>query len=161
MKNKLILKSGILFLVIALLIGGIVTVSLANNYGSKNKNYNTAQPNQSPMKGNNGTAQQKQLQQQECDGACTEDNNQHCNGECDGTCDANQIKVSGSELKAMSIADIADLWKIDATSLLDEIVSTFNLKNTYAVDNTIDDLRGEYRFSPFQIKDLADKLLAG
>jgi len=146
MKNKFMLKSGILFLVIALLIGGIATVSLANNYGSR--------------KGNNGTAQQNQSQLQECDGVCNENNGEVCGGECDGTCDGNQIKVNGADLKAMSLADIAKLWGIDASSLLNEIMNTFNLKNTYTVENTIDDIRGEIRFSPFQIKDIADKLIA-
>ena len=145
MKNKFMLKSEILFLVIALLIGGIVTVSLANNYGSRKGNYGTAQQNQSQMK--------------ECDGACVENNNENCNGECDGTCDGNQIKVSGSELKAMTIADVAKLWEIDASSLLNEIINAFNLKNTYTFENTIDDLRGEYRLSPFQIKEIADRLI--
>ena len=146
MKNKFMLKSGILFLVIALLIGGIATVSLANNYGSRKGN-------------NNGTAQQNQSQMKECDGVCVENNNENCNGECDGTCDGNQIKVSGSELKAMTIADVAKLWEIDASSLLNEIINAFNLKNTYTFENTIDDLRGEYRLSPFQIKEIADKLI--
>ena len=147
MKNKFMLKSGILFLIIALLIGGIATVSLANNYGSRKGN-------------NSATAQQHQSQLQECEGVCDENNGEACGGECDGACDGNQIKVSGAELKAMTIADIAKLWGIDdASSLLNEIVSTFNLKNTYAVENTIDDLRGEYRFSPFQIKEIADKLI--
>lgn len=146
MKNKFMLKSGILFLVIALLIGGIATVSLANNYGSR--------------KGNNGTAEQNQSQLQECDGVCDENKVEACEGECDGTCDGNQIKISGAELKAMTIADIAKLWGIDdASSLLNEIIDTFNLKNAYTAENTIDELRGEIRFSPFQIKEIADKLI--
>jgi len=140
MKNKLILKSGILFLVIVLLIGSIVVIGFANNYGSR--------------KGNMGNLQGNQQQLQESNGI-HEDN---CGEECDGECDGTQIKVSGKELKAMKISDVANLWDINVNGLLNEIVSTFKLKNSYSVDNTIDDIRGENRFSPFQIKDIADKL---
>ena len=134
MKNKLILKSGILFLIIALLIGSTVVIGFANNYGSR--------------KGYLGDLQRNQQQVQDCD------------EECDGTCEDDHFKVRGAELKAMKVSDVANLWSIDANALLNEIVSIFNLKNTYSVENTIDDVRGEYRFSPFQIKDIVDKLKA-
>ena len=102
-----------------------------------------------------------------------------CNEECDGTCEGlpkgsglrknslgnaddsgleYSVHISGMELKAMRIIDIAKLWGIDGNILLNEIVKEFNLKQNYSVENTINDLRGEYRFSPFQIKDIAQKL---
>jgi len=34
----------------------------------------------------------------------------------------------------------------------------FNLGQNYGIDNTVDDLRGEYRFSPYQIKDIAERI---
>lgn len=135
MKGKSILRSGVLFLVIALLIGSISFITLAQNNVARG--------------GLGGGIQRNQSQLQECD----------CDGDCDGEHDGNQpVKVSGVELRAMKIADIAKLWEIDTTSLLNEIVHTFNLKKTYTIENTIDDLRGEYRFPPFQIKNIADKL---
>jgi hypothetical protein len=81
-----------------------------------------------------------------------------CTGECTGECDGNQVQVSGAELRTMKISDLAKLWEIDAATLLNKIVTTFNLKQTYTIDSTLNDLRGEYRFSPFQIKDIANNL---
>ncbi|MEA2022208.1 MAG: hypothetical protein U9N08_07020 [Candidatus Caldatribacteriota bacterium] len=99
-----------------------------------------------------------------------------CDDECDGTCDSEpkgngwrrnssdnvtelQAHVSGVEMKTMTIANIATLWGIeDSEQLLDGIKNEFKLTQEYNTNNTIDDLRGEYRFSPNQIMELAEKL---
>jgi hypothetical protein len=105
------------------------------------------------------------------------DYTQHdCDEECDGTCDSEpkgngrgrnssdnitglQAHVSGIEMKTMTIADIATLWGIeDAEQLLTNIRNEFKLTQEYNTNNTIDDLRGEYRFLPYQIMELAEKL---
>jgi len=105
------------------------------------------------------------------------DYTQHnCDEECDGTCDSEpkgngwgrnssdnidglQAHVSGMEMKTMTIADIAKLWGIDGDSFLAEMTKEFNLQQKeYTTNNTIDDLRGEYRFLPYQIMELAEKL---
>ena len=101
-----------------------------------------------------------------------------CDDECDGTCDSEpkgsgmrrnspdniyglQAHVSGMEMKTMTIADIANLWGIDGDSFLAEMTKEFNLQQEkYTTDNTIDDLRGEYRFSPYQIMEIAERLKA-
>jgi len=63
------------------------------------------------------------------------------------------------EMKTMTIADIATLWGIeDAEQLLTSIKNEFKLTQEYNTNNTIDDLRGEYRFLPYQIMELAEKL---
>ena len=107
-----------------------------------------------------------------------DDYKQHdCDEECDGTCDSDpkgsgmrrnssdnisglQTHVSGMEMKTMTIADIATLWGIDAGKLLDGIQNEFELSQQYSVNSTIDGLRGEYRFSPYQIMEIAERIKA-
>ena len=98
-----------------------------------------------------------------------------CDEECDGTCDSEpkgsgmrrnssdnitglQAHVSGIQMKTMTIADIAALWGIDAGELLEGIENEFELTQEYSVDSTINDLRGEYRFSPYQIMEIAQEI---
>jgi hypothetical protein len=71
-----------------------------------------------------------------------------------------QAHVSGMEMKTMTIADIAALWGINADELLDEIKNEFELTQEYNSSNTIDDLRGEFRFSPYQIMEIAQRIKA-
>jgi hypothetical protein len=104
-----------------------------------------------------------------------EDYETECDDECDGTCDSEakgsgmrrnssdnvsglQAHVSGMEMKTMTIADIAALLGIDADELLDEIKNEFELTQEYNSSNTIDDLRGEFRFSPYQIMEIAQRI---
>jgi len=99
-----------------------------------------------------------------------------CDEECDGTCDSEpkgsgmrrnssdnitglQAHVNGMEMKTMTIADIAALWGIDAGKLLEEIKNEFELTQEYNyISSTIDDLKGEYRFSPYQIMEIAQRI---
>ena len=104
-----------------------------------------------------------------------EDYVSECDDECDGTCDSEaqgvgmrrnspdnltglQAHVSGMEMKTMTIANIATLWGIDAGKLLDGIQNEFKLTQEYNINNTIDDVRGEYRFSPYQIMEIAKRI---
>jgi hypothetical protein len=87
MTNKLILKSGIFFLIIALLIGSTVVIGFANNYGSRKGNMSNLHGNQRRVQESDGT----------WEGNCGEE----CGGECDKTFDGTQIKVSGAELKVI------------------------------------------------------------
>jgi len=104
-----------------------------------------------------------------------EDYVSECDDECDGTCDGEpkgsgmrrnssdnisglQAHVSGMEMKTMTIANIATLWGIDAGKLLDGIQNEFKLNQSYTLTNTLDDLRGEYRFSPYQIMEIAERI---
>jgi len=98
-----------------------------------------------------------------------------CDDECDGTCDSEpkgsgmkrnssdnisglQAHVNGMEMKNMTITDIATLWGIDAGELLEGIKNEFELTQKYNISNTIDELRGEYRFSPYQIMEIAQRI---
>lgn len=69
-----------------------------------------------------------------------------------------RVHISGMEMKTMTIADIANLWRVDAGKLLNEIQNEFELSQEYSVDSTINDLRGEYRFSPYQIMEIAQRI---
>jgi hypothetical protein len=100
-----------------------------------------------------------------------------CDGECDGICDGvpqgngwgrnslenremavNSINLRGREMKTMTIAKIANLWGVDTHQLLEGIKNEFKLNQPYTLTNTIDDLRGEYRFSPYQIMEIAERI---
>jgi len=100
-----------------------------------------------------------------------------CDEECDGTCDSDpkgsgmrrnssdnisglQAHISGMEMKTMTISEIATLWGIDAGKLLDGIQNEFELSQQYSANSTIDSLRGEYRFSPYQIMEIAERIKA-
>ena len=98
-----------------------------------------------------------------------------CDDECDGTCDSEpkgsgmrmnssdnltelQAHVNGREMKTMSLEKLAQVWGIDANQLLEEIKNEFKLTEEYNINSTIDDLRGEYRFSPYQIMEIAERV---
>ena len=100
-----------------------------------------------------------------------------CDDDCDGTCEDEakgsgmrrnssdniyglQGHVGGMEMKTMTIADVAALWGVDAGKLLEGIQSEFELSQMYNTGSTIDDLRGEYRFSPYQIMEIAQGIKA-
>ena len=166
MKSQSILRSGVLFLVIALIIGSLGVIVLAkNNVGKGICGQGMQQGNQTQLqtcnninKGGQGMQQGNQTKLQACEKECNEDCAGECTGDCTGECDGNQVKVTGAELRTMKISEVAKLWEIDAPTLLNKFVTTFNLKQTYTVENTLNDLRGEYRFSPSQIKDIANNL---
>ena len=98
-----------------------------------------------------------------------------CDDECDGTCDSEpkgsgmrmnssdnltelQAHVNGREMKTMSFEKLSQVWGIDANQLLEEIKNEFKLTEEYNINSTIDDLRGEYRFSPYQIMEIAERI---
>ena len=68
------------------------------------------------------------------------------------------VQIEGSEMKTLTIRRIAELWGIDAKTLLDNTIKEFNLKNSYTVDSVLDDLRNEFKFSPAMIKGVAEKI---
>ncbi len=140
MKSRSIFRTGVFFLIIVLFIGIITVLVLAEN-------------NEAARIGPGGGIQrnQSQTQDHECD----------CDGDCDDDHEGKQpVRISGAELRAMKISDIATLWAIDGTALLNDIVTALNLKEAYTLENTIDDLRLEYRFVPNQIKMIADSLVS-
>jgi len=139
MKTRNLSRSVIFFLVIALLIGSITVLAMADN-----------QEREIIGTGRGIQRNQFLMQEDECD----------CDGDCDDEDHEGKqpVKISGAELRALKIVDIAALWEIEANPLLNDLVTNLNLKHTYTVENTIDMLRLENRFSPSQVKIIADNL---
>ena len=69
------------------------------------------------------------------------------------------VEIEGSEMKNLTVQEVADLWEIDAEILLSEIIAEFNLKGDYTVDTILEEIRdAEYKFSPAIIKDIAEEI---
>lgn len=68
------------------------------------------------------------------------------------------VEISGSRLKTMTITEIAQLWGIDAHQLLNQLKENLRLEMDYTINNTVDDLRAEMRFSPSLLKGVAENL---
>ena len=68
------------------------------------------------------------------------------------------IEISGQEMKDLTIKEIAQLWQIDADQLLKKIISEFKLILDYSVDDKLDIFREEYKFSPAQVKNIAENM---
>jgi len=169
----------VFFLIIALTIGSIAVIALAKNGGNGKGNSgegwqrgNLVQVQeqtkiqeqvQESVQAQNQLQENKKIQKQgqECEMECNQNCENNCNGECTGECarEGAQLKFNAATLKNMTIARIAELWKINADTLLTEIVKTFNLTGTYTTENTLNDLRAEYRFTPFQIKEIVESLI--
>ena len=187
MKSSRKLKVGVTLLVIALAVGVFALVvwadgngtygmkggSGAPRYGMQDKEFS----NQVEGMGN-GMNRKAEAPDDDGDGIPNgqdEDYVTECDDECDGTCDSEpkgsgmrrnssdnisglQTHVNGMEMKTMTIADIATLWGVDADELLEGIKNGFELTQMYNIGSTIDDLRGEYRFSPYQIMEIAQRI---
>ena len=68
------------------------------------------------------------------------------------------VEIEGSEMKFLTVQDVANLWEIDGEILLLRIVAEFNLEGDYNVGSILEDIRGEYAFSPALIKDMAEEI---
>jgi len=68
------------------------------------------------------------------------------------------VEISGSQLKNMTITEIAQLWNIDDNQLLLKLIENLLLEGQYNTQNTINDLRAEMRFSPSLVKMVAEEL---
>ena len=71
------------------------------------------------------------------------------------------VEIEGSEIKLLSIQEVADLWEIDSEIFLQRIIQEFDLKENYTVDFVLEDMRAEYAFSPAIIKDIAEEIKHG
>lgn len=71
------------------------------------------------------------------------------------------VEIEGDVMKTLTIQQIADLWEIDAKTLLTQIINTYKFKGPYTIDTKLDQMRVEYKFSPSQIKDIAEGIKTG
>jgi hypothetical protein len=72
--------------------------------------------------------------------------------------DEHSVEIEGKDLKLLSVQEVADLWEIDSKVFLSNIITEFDLKESYDVDFVLDDMREEYSFSPALIKDMAEEI---
>ncbi|TFG91987.1 MAG: hypothetical protein E4G71_02840 [Candidatus Atribacteria bacterium] len=187
MKSTRIFKVGTILLVLALAVGIFAALALADGNGLKGKGNSNQGQNQncedcigSPNNGiNAGMGNSKDAPDEDGDGIPNGQDSDYtpheCDEACDGTCDSEpkgsgmrrnssdnvsglQAHVSGMEMKTMTIVKLANLWGVDANQLLEEIKNEFKLNKEYNINNTINDLRGEYRFSPYQIMEIAERI---
>jgi len=187
MKSTRIFKVGTILLVLALAVGIFAVLALADGNGLKGKGNSNQGQNQncedcigSPNNGiNAGMGNSKDAPDEDGDGIPNGQDPDYllheCDEECDGTCEGVpqgngwkrnssdnisglQVHMSGMQMKVMTIAKIADLWGVDANQLLEQIRNEFKLTQEYNINHTIDDLRGEYRFSPYQIMEIAERM---
>jgi len=68
------------------------------------------------------------------------------------------VEIEGKDLKFLTVQEVADLWEIDSEVLLSRIIIEFDLKESYAIDTVLEDIREEYPFSPAIIKDMAEEI---
>lgn len=80
-----------------------------------------------------------------------------CTAEHDDEHD-HSVEIEGSEMKSLTVQEVAELWEIDSGILLSEIIEEFDLKESYTVDSVLEDMRDEYAFSPAMIKDMAEEI---
>jgi len=69
------------------------------------------------------------------------------------------VEIEGSEMKRLTIQEVADLWEIDSEELLGRIIKEFSLEGNYTAETTLEYIRDEeYKFSPAIIKDIAEEI---
>lgn len=71
------------------------------------------------------------------------------------------VEIEGSELRDLTVKQVADLWEIDAEVLLSGIINEFGLEGSYTVNTVLEVMRDEYAFSPAIIKDMAEEIKQG
>jgi reverse gyrase len=68
------------------------------------------------------------------------------------------VEIEGKDMKLLSVQEVADLWEIDSQVLLQDINQEFELKSNYTTNSILEEIREEYKFSPAQIKDMAEEI---
>ncbi len=71
------------------------------------------------------------------------------------------VEIEGSDMKSLTVQEVADLWEIDERILLSRIISEFELEGSYTVETVLETIREEYAFSPALIKDMAEEIKQG
>jgi len=72
--------------------------------------------------------------------------------------DEHSVEIEGSEVRDLTVKQVADLWEIDAEVLLSRIIAEFELEGSYTVNTVLEIMRDEYAFSPALIKDMAEEM---
>jgi len=81
-----------------------------------------------------------------------------CVSEHDDELHDHSVEIEGKDMKLLSVQEVADLWEIDSEVLLSRIIIEFDLKESYTVNNILEEIKEEYAFSPALIKDIAEDI---
>jgi len=90
--------------------------------------------------------------------AATGHSDEGCGHEAGRDDECFSVHISGRDMKSSTISEIGALWGIGGNELLEAVEQEFGLTRPYTVDDVLDSLRDEYRFSPAQVKALAEDL---
>ena len=71
------------------------------------------------------------------------------------------VEIEGKDMKYLTVQEVADLWEINSEVLLLNVVTEFELKGSHTINTLLEDIRGEYAFSPSLIKDMAEEIKQG
>ena len=71
------------------------------------------------------------------------------------------VEIKGKEMRYLKVGEIANLWDINGEMLLSRIIEEFGLEGDYNVDDVLEDIRQEYKFSPAQVKNMAEEIKQG
>lgn len=71
------------------------------------------------------------------------------------------VEIEGRDMKMLTIQQIADMWEIDSSELLNRIVQKYSLTGSYSINSVLDELKAEGGFSPSIIKTIADEIRNG
>ena len=56
------------------------------------------------------------------------------------------VEIEGSEMKELTVQEVADLWEINSEALLSRIILEFDLNETYNIADNLEHIREEYPF---------------
>ena len=134
------------FILILLAIAGLFGAVLIMNYSKENSTENNTQNIVEDSNVKNDEDQKEESEDNH------EDDEEH----------DHSVEIEGSEMKNLTVQEVADLWEIDAEILLSEIIAEFELKGDYTTATVLEEIRdAEYKFSPAIIKDIAEEIKQG
>ena len=136
------------FILIILVIAGLLGVLLIMNYSKENSTENNMQN----VAENNSVENDKhQKEELHSDNEENEHDEEHEH--------AHSVEIEGSEIKRLTIQEVADLWEINSEELLGRIIQEFSLEGNYTTETSLEYMRDEeYKFSPAIIKDIAEEI---
>lgn len=146
------------FIIIILIVTGLLGVILIMNYPKEIPTKNSVQDITKNTIENNETCEGEdcaieKFDNEDMDGQETEDKHE------DDEEHDHSVEIEGSEMKNLTVKDVAALWEIDAEILLLGIITEFDLKGDYTIDTVLEEIRdAEHKFSPAIIKDLAEEI---
>lgn len=138
------------FIIIILAIAGLLGAVLIMNSSKETITKNDAQD----ISENNSVESDKYQKEELVNDGEDEHEHEHDEDEHD-----HSVEIEGSEIKRLTIQEVADLWEINSEELLGRIIQEFDLQGNYTTETTLEYIRDEeYKFSPAIVKDIAEEI---